>query len=387
VQLELTTNQPGRRRVARAALIVAAWSAMLGLGAVGIAGAQDTDPAATQPATTVADAQAPADQTVPPDAIADDGNSAPTPDDAAQGDEKLLNLIIIGLLVLAAVIAVATLLFWKSTAPEDDEGSDADADADGDEADFDDAEPDDEPARPDVPASGPAPMAAVRPSDAQLPDDPAAPPAQPAPGRRVMASFPSSPLGEPGHPASGSSPVPPKDPPPAPVDAADPLGEHISTLGSGASPGRPEVPPPDAVPPTPQGRGAYQVPAPEDLPPQPDRPFADAENRPHVERAVEREPTKARRVPQPPQPVEDSAIVTTSAPKRPPASGDGPGEDEPQVVVRRRRRDRPAGPWGEGVGGGHRPDVPPLPPPDPEDQGYQRGVRVVRPEEPGGDES
>ena len=80
MQLELTTNQPGRRRVARAALIVAAWSAMLGLGAVGIAGAQDTDPAATQPATTAADAQAPADQTVPPDAIADDGNSAPTPD-------------------------------------------------------------------------------------------------------------------------------------------------------------------------------------------------------------------------------------------------------------------------------------------------------------------
>ncbi|MBP7594943.1 MAG: hypothetical protein KA755_04790, partial [Candidatus Microthrix sp.] len=68
-------------------------------------------------------------------------------------------------------------------------------------------------------------------------------------------------------------------------------------------------------------------------------------------------------------------------------SGDGPGEDEPQVVVRRRRRDRPAGPWGEGVGGGHRPDVPPLPPPDPEDRGYQRGVRVVRPEEPDGDES
>ena len=32
MQLELTTNQPGRRRVARAALIVAAWSAMLGLG-------------------------------------------------------------------------------------------------------------------------------------------------------------------------------------------------------------------------------------------------------------------------------------------------------------------------------------------------------------------
>jgi len=124
----------------------------------------------------------------------------------------------------------------------------------------------------------------------------------------VMASFPSSPLGEPGHPASGSSPVPPKDPPPAPVDAADPLGEHISTLGSGASPGRPEVPPPDAVPPTPQGRGAYQVPAPEDLPPQPDRPFADAENRPHVERAVEREPTKARR-------------GTRRSSRRPPRSG------------------------------------------------------------------
>ena len=157
MQLELTTNQPGRRRVARAALIVAAWSAMLGLGAVGIAGAQDPDPAATQPATTVADAQAPADQTVPPDAIADDGNSAPTPDDAAQGDEKLLNLIIIGLLVLAAVIAVATLLFWKSTAPEDDEGSDADADADGDEADFDDAEPDDEPARPCLLYTSPSP--------------------------------------------------------------------------------------------------------------------------------------------------------------------------------------------------------------------------------------
>ena len=142
-----------------------------------------------------------------------------------------------------------------------------------------------------------------------------------------MASFPSSPLGEPGHPASGSSPVPPKAPPPAPVDAADPLGEHISTLGSGASPGRPEVPPPDAVPPTPQGRGAYQVPAPEDLPPQPDRPFADAENRPHVERAVEREPTKARRVPQPPQPVEDSAIVRDHHDH----GGAGPGRAPPRT--------------------------------------------------------
>ena len=74
MQLELTTNQPGRRRVARAALIVAAWSAMLGLGAVGIAGAQDTDPAATQPASTVAAARAPAVQAVPPDASTAGGN-------------------------------------------------------------------------------------------------------------------------------------------------------------------------------------------------------------------------------------------------------------------------------------------------------------------------
>lgn len=379
MQSELTMNQGTWRALARAALVAAVCAATIGLATSATAGAQDPETATTQPGTTVVETTNPSDGTVPPDAIADEGDSAPGATDEAQSDEKLLNLIIIGLLVLAAVIAVATLLFWKSTAPDDDDDDAVDGDGD--------AKPSDE-AQPEVATVEPSKRPVTPPSGAE-PAEPVEAPASPAestpaaPRRRVMASFPSSPLGDVAHPVSGSVPaVVEQDPPAAPADAADEQGHDITTLGSGASPGRPSVPPPDAARPGPQNAGAYQVPPPDELPPQPDRPFADAETRPPVERAPSRDATKVRKVPVSPQPPSDSAIVTTSKPNDAASPSDDSEGDGPPVVVRRRRRDRPAGPWGEGVGGGHRPDVPPLAPPDPQDQGYQRGVRVVRPDEP-----
>lgn len=405
VHPELTNAVQGRARAARTALAVVACLALWSLTIAMPAGAQEdgtptsdatqetvdlgaTGGDATEPEGTVADAEP--DETAPADAVADGGASTPSADDEAQSDERLLNLIIIGLLVLAAVIAIATLLFWKSTAPDDtDSDSEKAEPADGqaagggavDSRDPAAIEADDAPlppaerapvAPPSAAASGAAAAAAASALADSEPDETPKPSTS---RRRVMASFPSSPLGDVAH-ASAAAGL--SDPPPAPVGPGDTVGEaDISTLGAGASPGRPSVAPPDAVRPAPQRGGAYRIPPPDELPAQPDRPFADAENRPPVERAADRAPSAPRQVPPAAEAPSDSAIVTTSKP----AAGDPESEEGPAVVVRRRRRDRPEGPWGEGVGGGHRPDVPPLPPPDPEDQGYQRGVRVVRPED------
>lgn len=368
MHLEFTKTAQGRRWAAKVALVAMGCSAALGVGIAAPIGAQDpAAPATGAPASTSA-----TEQTVAPgqrDAVTNE----PAPvKDTAKSDERLLNLIIIGLLVLAAVIALATLLFWKSTAPEEQEEPEA---ADGERPVNPGQDPPVEPGIDLGLLEAPLP---VESSPAPAGEAPA-----PAPLRRVMASFPSSPMGDVAH---VSPPEPVDQRPSAPVAPGDSSDGDISTLGAGASPGRPSVAPPDAVRPSPQRAGAYRIPAPDELPPQPDRPFADAETRPPVQRAEPQTPTVPRRVSPPDQPVGDSAIVTTSRPIPgvPVAGGDHADDDEPPVVVRRRRRDRPAGPWGEGAGGGHRPDVPPLPPPDPQDQGYQRGVRVVRPGEPEG---
>ena len=370
MHLEFTKTAQGRRWAAKVALVAMGCSAALGVGIAAPIGAQDpAAPATGAPASTSA-----TEQTVAPgqrDAVTNE----PAPvKDTAKSDERLLNLIIIGLLVLAAVIALATLLFWKSTAPEEQEEPEA---ADGERPVSPGQDPPVEPGIDLGLLEAPLP---VESSPAPAGEAPA-----PAPLRRVMASFPSSPMGDVAH---VSPPEPVDQRPSAPVAPGDSSDGDISTLGAGASPGRPSVAPPDAVRPSPQRAGAYRIPAPDELPPQPERPFADAETRPPVQRAESQTPTVPRRVSPPDQPVSDSAIVTTSRPIPgvPVAGGDHSDDDEPPVVVRRRRRDRPAGPWGEGAGGGHRPDVPPLPPPDPQDQGYQRGVRVVRPDEPKGDE-
>ncbi|MEZ5383192.1 MAG: hypothetical protein R2754_15540 [Microthrixaceae bacterium] len=365
-------------RVAVAAAVTLCWVFALGapVGAQDDTGVDQTPTSvelggtngdATQPTDTVVDT--PSAATTVPDELTDGGGSAGA-DDEPTSDEGLLNLIIIGLLVLAAIIAVATLLFWKSTAP-------VDGDEDAAEAPEDAKEPvpapsASAPVAPAAPASAPEPKASG--GESPEPADPQ--PAEAAPRRRVMASFPSSPLGD-----AAAAPAPAADPPPAPV--ADAASEHLSTLGAGASPGRPSVPPPDAVHPAAQPEGAYRIPAPDELPPQPDRPFADPATRPPVERAPDAAAPSQRTLPAPAEtPDQSSAVVSTSKPAGEDAKPAGDADDGPPVVVRRRRRDRAAGPWGEGVGGGSRPEVPRMETPEAENQGYQRGVRVIRPEQP-----
>ena len=215
MHLEFTMTAQGRRRAAKVALVAMGCSAALGVGIAAPIGAQDpAAPATDAPATTTAN---PPEQTVAPgqrDAVTNE----PAPvKDTAKSDERLLHLIIIGLLVLAAVIALATLLFWKSTAPEEQEQSEA---ADGGRPDSPGQDPPAEPGIDPGLLEAPPP---VESSSAPAGEDPA-----PAPVRRVMASFPSSPMGDVAH---VSPPEPVDQRPSAPVAPGDSSDGDISTLG------------------------------------------------------------------------------------------------------------------------------------------------------------
>lgn len=175
MHLEFTKTAQGRRWAAKVALVAMGCSAALGVGIAAPIGAQDpAAPATGAPASTSA-----TEQTVAPgqrDAVTNE----PAPvKDTAKSDERLLNLIIIGLLVLAAVIALATLLFWKSTAPEEQEEPEA---ADGERPVSPGQDPPVEPGIDLGLLEAPLP---VESSPAPAGEAPA-----PAPLRRVMASFP-----------------------------------------------------------------------------------------------------------------------------------------------------------------------------------------------------
>ena len=79
-------------------------------------GAGGTEAAVTTVPTTTAattDGTAAEPQTQQPEDAAD-----VAVDETQQNNDRMLNLAIIGLLVVAALIAIATILFWRSTAPE-----------------------------------------------------------------------------------------------------------------------------------------------------------------------------------------------------------------------------------------------------------------------------
>ncbi|MFZ1274441.1 MAG: hypothetical protein WAQ51_03365, partial [Candidatus Microthrix parvicella] len=95
MHLEFTKTAQGRRWAAKVALVAMGCSAALGVGIAAPIGAQDpAAPATGAPASTSA-----TEQTVAPgqrDAVTNE----PAPvKDTAKSDERLLNLIIIGLLV------------------------------------------------------------------------------------------------------------------------------------------------------------------------------------------------------------------------------------------------------------------------------------------------
>ena len=324
-------------------------------GASGASGADTTTVGAAGDATTTTAAG-----TVDTESTANGSDTTP----ASGGNDRVLNLIIIGLLVLAGLIAIATILFWRSTVPEridttdpsDDEGLEHD-DEDGDLLDGEHHDDSDDgttaapvlaPPRVRVGApvaagasadaagamSADVSVAAVEiagPTDAPAPGAFSVPPPThlPPPPERPYAQRPTASAPEPS------------------VDSAEPSGAGPGG-GSGAS--RPDsATQPSDTPPAP---GTWSVPAPDEA--SDDGTGAAASPAPlPVEKLA------------PPEP---AAPVETSEPAEEP--------EPPKVVRRNRSRKRAAGPWGEGAKMGQLAEIP-DPTLSPEGTEFSRGVRIV----------
>ena len=359
---------------------------LAGSGATGTSGASGDAGTSGAGAATVSTV----DAGVEPVTTTPSSSSAAEPDAAQESNDRLLNLAIIGLLVLAALIAIATILFWRSTSPISPEGTDADAPEAGV------VPPVARPANGEPDGATQATRMRVTAAQARAATPPAPAPPVAVPYQAPVAAVPRPVGGQPGVPAPGSfvvpgpgavstpapsapaapapsaaAPIPPVSTPPVVSAPGGAVGLSSAALFAASAPG---VAP---------AASSFTVPPPSALPAPAERPFA----KPQPSSAESAKPGATDAAPStavaptPPAPQAFAApAVAAPVPVKPIDPESLLEGGDPPVVVRRTQKGSKAkamGPWGEGARIGQQPTDFPGIPADPDAPSFSRGVRIV----------